>query len=160
MAGKVFKQAQNVDPIWFEIEVKPGPDGKPRPNVRFDCEDDIPGGVMFAFSGEDEEPGSDGEPKLNMVAAAKSLFDSAVVEDQKELFWDMVYGRRRDLGVIGLTQMLGIAEYIAGSYAARPTGESSDDGSPRTPNGSPSRGGARQEVSTYSRSPHTELSTS
>lgn len=142
MGGRTFRRAQNVDPIWFEVENRNGS------MTRFDCNDEIPGGLIFEFAG-----GDDDDPVANTGAmrAAKDLFNEAIVADRLELFWDMAKNRNNPPGVIGVSMMMEIAGLLAEEYSARPTGASSDAGSHKTKTGSPSTAGASAGESTYSR---------
>lgn len=139
MARKSYKRAARKDPVEMEFERENGE------FVLIRCVDDIPGGVLFDFS-------ADGENQADQISAAKNLFDKAVIPADRQLFWSMVRGDDEAPAVITATMMMEIAEDLAEAYTARPTGGSSDNGSPKTSSGSRSTAGASQEVSTYSRS--------
>lgn len=130
-------------------------------DVAFDCEDDIPGGIVLAFSGDDTVPGPgeevDESKGAAAIAATKDLFNAAIIDSQKEKFWAMMGGAD---GGIGVSTMMDIAYYLAGKYAAnRPTGESSDKQSLPTDSGQDSTAGALPGARTYSRSPQLAPST-
>lgn len=150
MAGKSFKRALNVDPIWFDVPADPV-DGVEQPDVRFHCNDDIPGGVMFNFAGKaPDDTTTEESERTDTVSAARDLFDKAIKKDQRKLFWQMLNGDPEAPGVIGLSMMMDIAEYLSEAYSARPTGGSSGNGSPKTSNGSASMVGASNVAPTYS----------
>lgn len=144
MAHKSFKRAQNLDPIYFEVP------GKDDAEVRFDCVNDLPAGVILVFAevmGGDEAAESD-EPKINVIQAVKDVFDAAIVDGQREQFWTMT--KDKDNG-IGLGMLMDIATWLAEQYTARPTGPSSDGGQSAKSSGSGSTGGALHAVTTYSK---------
>lgn len=145
MARKSYKRAERKDPVEMEFERENGE------FVLIRCVDDIPGGVMFDFSG--------GGAQADQLAAARNLFDKAVIPADRALFWSMVNGEDDAPTTIGATVLMQIAEDLAEAYTARPTGEPSGSGSQKTSNGSRSTAGASQEVSTYSRSLPTGPST-
>lgn len=152
MAHKSFKRAVNLDPVYFEV---PGPGDT---EVRFDCVDDLPAGVILVFAevmggGEEGEPD---ESKINVVQAVKDVFDAAIVEDQREKFWALT--KAKDNG-IGLGMMMDIAAWLAEQYTARPTGPSSDGGQSAKSSGSGSTAGALRGVTTYSKPELVEAST-
>lgn len=155
MAGQVFKRTVKADKVWFGVELE---DGSTR---RFDCRDAIPGGIVLGVA--DLAGGGDDEARRNQggaaIAVIKKLFKAAIIKPQQARFWAMVEGEDED-GMIDVAQMMDIAFALAETYTARPTGESSESGSPRTGDGSSSTDGAPPEVLTYSRSPQFEPSIS
>ena len=151
MAHKAFKRAQSLDPISFDV---PTADGE----ITFKCEDEIPAGVVFAFTdakktseldeGEaDAESEADDEGALSTVLA---LFDAAIVDEQIEQFHELLRAKAKGKG-IGISMLMDIATWLGEQYAARPTGPSSDSGQSAKPNGSVSTGGALHVVTTYTK---------
>jgi hypothetical protein len=143
MARKTYKKARRTDPVELEFEADNGD------MILIRCVDDIPGGVIFDFSGDSKD----------QIGSAKNLFDKAIIPADRALFWSMMNADDGAPGVITASQMMEMAEDLAEEYTARPTGVPSGTGSPKTSNGSPSTGGASNEVSTYSRSEPTALTT-
>ena len=149
MAGKVFKRTVKADKIWFGVELD---DGTTR---RFDCRDAIPGGVVLGvadLAGGGDAAATQGQQGAAAIGVIRKLFQAAIVKPQRAMFWAMVEGDD-DAGMIDVSQMMDIAFALAEVYTERPTGESSEGGSPRTGDGSNSTVGAQPEVSTYARSP-------
>jgi hypothetical protein len=135
MGGKAFKRAANLEPIWFTLGES---------QVRFDCEDDIPGGMILDFSGNVE--GKDGAQ--DQLAAVKDFFNAAIIESQQSRFWEMLYDKKEKVGV---SMLIELAQWLAGEYSDRPTGQSSEDTPPRISTGVASTAGASAAASTYSR---------
>lgn len=135
MTGKAFKRAVRTDKIWFSLPDKDDND------VRFDCVDILPSGLLMDF-GEVSDVGG------NVIQAIKDLFNGAIREDQQELFWEMTRSREAPIGIDMLQE---VAEMLAEAYSTRPTGESSSDGQSKTSIGGGSTGGALRAVSTYSK---------
>ena len=157
MAREKFKRAQRADSDKIGFEVEPIKRGYK--DVAFDCEDDIPGGIVLAFAGEEDIPAQGEEVPEGKgaaaIAATKDLFHAAIIDSQQEKFWAMMDGAD---GGIGVSTMMDIAYYLAGKYAAdRPTGESSESQSLPTDSGPASTAGALPGAKTYSRSQPTAL---
>jgi hypothetical protein len=152
MAHKSFKRAQNLDPIEFDI---PGPDGT---EIHFDCEDEIPSGVIFAFT--DVKDGTDGEGQDggDVLSTVLDLFGAAIVESQVPQFMELVKTKEKGKG-IPPSMLMEIATWLGGEYTSRPTGQSSGGGPSAKPNGSPSTGGALHAVTTYSKPEPVALTT-
>lgn len=144
MAGKTFKRAVRKDKIWFEL-----PDAEDN-NVRYDCVDILPAGVVLDFGDSSADDG-------NALVKIKEFFDSAIMEDQHEAFWAHIHDRKSR---IGLDMLMEIAEYIAEEFAARPTGGSSSTGPSMTSTGDGSTAGVSPVVSIYSRPEPIAASTS
>jgi len=153
MAHKSFKRAQNLDPISFDV---PGPDGEV---ILFNCEDEIPTGVVLAFS-EVMPPADDSTdtPKADPFGAIQALFVAAIVDSQIEQFQDLIRTKEKHRG-IPLSMLMEIASDLAEQYTSRPTGPSSGSGPLVKPNGSASTVGALQGVTTYSKPELVEAST-
>jgi hypothetical protein len=141
MAHKAFKRAVNLDPIWFTLPDRDDND------VRFDCADDMPAGVVLAFAsgvtGDEAEKTSKGA-----LDSVHELFDTAIVEDQHEQFWALINDKK---GKVGIAMLIEVASWLTEEYTARPTGPSSGDGQPAKPSGPGSTGGALHAVTTYSK---------
>lgn len=135
MAGKAFKRAVRKDPVWFAIPDKDDND------VRFDCVDILPAGLIMDFGETTEEGG-------NAIQGIRDLFNGAIRDGQQDRFWEMV--RDKD-APIGIDMLQEIAEMLAEEYSARPTGEPSSDGQSTTSTGDGSTGGALRGVPTYSK---------
>lgn len=139
MAGKTFKRAVRTEKIWFNLPDKDDND------VRYDCVDILPAGVILDFG----SGGADGEEDgVNSLDKVKAFFNSAILEDQHEQFWAHIHDRQAR---IGLEMLMEVAEYIAEEFAARPTGGSSSTGQSTTSTGDASTDGASPVVSIYSR---------
>lgn len=145
MAGKTFKRAVRKEKIWFEL-----PDGNDE-NVRYNCVDILPAGLVLDFGSNDED--GTGNP-LDKV---KGFFNGAIRSDQHEQFWAHIHDRESR---IGLDMLMEVAEYIAEEFSARPTGGSSSPGPSMTSTGDDSTGGASPVVSIYSRPEPIAASTS
>src|SRR6478752_3634573 len=158
MARKRFERAHRAEASKIGFSIEPIRTGFP--DVDFDCEDDIPGGIVLAFSGEDVP--AEGEAEENVrgkeaLAATKDLFNAAIVTDQRERFWAMMGGAE---GGLGVSQMMDIAFHLAQEYSGdRPTGESSESTSQPTDSGLDSTGGVKVGGLTYSRSAAAALTT-
>ena len=163
MAGQVFKRTARSDPIWFAVELE---DGTQR---RFDCRDQVPGGVILGVTEIVSGGGAADERAAGMAAVStvQRLLKAAIIKPQQKLFWRMVNGEDEDPdddeyvgGIIDVPQMMDIAMALAEAYTERPTGGSSEPGSQTTTDGSDSRVGAQPGPSMYSRSPQLEPSIS
>lgn len=135
MGHKAFKRAANLDPIWFTLGEE---------DTRFNCEDDIPGGMILDFAGVMEGDDADG----NMLKAVKEFFAAAIVPEQLDQFWALVYDKNAK---VGLSMLIELAQWLAGEYSDRPTGQSSGDTPQKTSTGGDSTAGALHGVPTYSR---------
>jgi len=147
MAHKSFKRAVNLDPIVFDI---PGPDGN---EITFHCENEIPGGVVFAFIEEQDEG-----KEAGALTAVWDLFDAAIVDDEIELFHSMAKSKVKKQG-IPVAILMELATWLTEQYSARPTGPTSVDGQSASPSGSGSTGGALHAVTTYSKPEPVALTT-
>ena len=158
MARKRFERAVRAEASKIGFTIQPIRSGFP--DVDFDCEDDIPGGIVLAFSGEDvpaEGEADEGERGAAALAATKDLFNTAVVANQQERFWAMMRGAE---GGLGVSQLMDVAFYLAQEYSGdRPTGESSDGTSQPTDSGHGSTDGVKVGGLTYSRSAAAALTT-
>jgi hypothetical protein len=158
MARKVFKASRRAenDKIGFTIEpFKLKEDGSTWPNVDFDCQDSISAGALMAFSGEDTPEGtSEQERGRQAIQSTKQIFNESILESQHKVFWEMVAGEH---GGLDIDQMMQLAEYLAGEYGSRPTGESSVSGQPATSSSTASTDGASPGVTIYSSSPRPAL---
>ncbi len=158
MARKRFDRAHRTEESRIGFSIVPIRSGFP--DVDFDCEDDIPGGVVMAFSGDDVP--AEGEVEENQrgkeaLAATKDLFNAAILTDQQDRFWAMLNGKE---GGMGVSQLMDVAFYLAQQYSGdRPTGESSDGTSQPTDSGLDSTGGVKVGGLTYSRSAAAALTT-
>lgn len=163
MAHKSFRRAQNLDKIEFDL---PGPDGT---DIHFDCEDDIPSGLIFAFiassSDEDEasQPADEERPegkvkKNDDLDTVLELFEAAIVDSQVEQFMGMVRATKKGEG-IPVSMLMEIATWLGEQYSSRPTGLSSDSGPSVKPSGQASTGGALHAVTTYSKPEPVALTT-
>jgi hypothetical protein len=164
MARKRFDRAHRSEESKIGFTIVPIRTGFPE--VDFDCEDDIPGGIVLAFSGEDVP--AEADPQAGKAAeeergrkaidATRDLFNASIVTAQQERFWGMLGGKE---GGMGVTQMMDVAFHLAGEYSAdRPTGESSPSTSPPTASGLDSTDGVKVGGLTYSRSAAAALTTS
>src|SRR6478752_9134163 len=119
MAHKSFRKAINADPIWFTIPDRDDND------VRINCVDDLPAGVVFEFieKTEGDAPGGDEAESGNgkALGAVYDLFNAAVVEEDHDRFWELVNDKR---GHVGISMLVDVASWVAGEYTARPTGSS------------------------------------
>lgn len=136
MGHKAFKRAANLDPVWFTLP------GEGDSEVRFDCQPDLSAGLLMSF-----EDGAQ-DPEASQMAAVREFFNAAVVESQQEQFWAMINDRKAPIGISILVE---VAQWLAGEYADRPTGQSSASGSQRTTTSGPSTDGASPAVKTYSK---------
>lgn len=146
MAGKSFTRAVRVDKVWFDV---PGPEEGQQ--VRYDCIDELPGGVLLDL-GAIMGGGSEGQEQARDITKALiEFFEKAIVPEQYAQWIEMTHDQRCG---IGMPMMTDIAAYLGQQYSGdRPTGPSSEPTSPRTESGNGSTAGALREVSTYSRSP-------
>jgi len=126
MAHQSFKRAQNLDPIDFDV---PGAGDEV---IHFDCEDEIPSGVVLAFT---DVVGGGGDPDdaegagSNLIVAVEDLFKAAVVESQVEQILELIHSKDKTPGKsIPLSMLMDIAMWLAERYTARPTGQSSGSG--------------------------------
>lgn len=146
MAHKSFKRAQNLDPVYFEVP------GEGEQAIRFNCEDDIPGGVIFAFteviSSNDEDDGDDPKVVGGVLQGVRDLFDAAIVPEQHAQFWALTKAKKHG---ISLSMMMDIAMWLAQEYSSRPTGPTSAAGQSARQSGSGSTDGAYPTVTTYSK---------
>lgn len=154
MAGQVFKRTAREEKIWFGVELE---DGSTR---RFDCRDQIPGGIVLSVSNiVASADGDQAKAGMGAVSTIRRLLRAAIVRPQQKLFWKMVEGEDFDEdpdseyvgGMIDVPQLMDIASALAEKYTERPTGGSSAPGSQTTTDGSDSRDGApHAEPVTYS----------
>ena len=156
MSGKTFTRTARQDKIFFNVELDSGE------LLRFDCRDQVPGGIVLGVSKLAGDGGDTQAERIKQGAAAitliQKLLRAAIMKPQQAKFWAMVEGEDED-GMIDMPQMVDIAMALAEVYTERPTGTSSETGSPRTTDGSSSTDGAPPEVLTYSRSPQSALTT-
>lgn len=152
MARKRFERAHRDRDNKVEFTIGPLRDGFP--DVDFDCNDDIDGGVVLAFAGETIPSGdvqTVQELGAKAMTAVTDLINAAIVPRQVSKFWSMMNGAD---GGIGVSQLMLVCEYLADAYTGeRPTGESLDSTSPPTSSGQDSTAGVSPGVKTYSRSP-------
>lgn len=152
MSHKSFKRAVHKDKIEFDI---PGPDGT---EIHFDCEDEIPSGVVFAFTDVKDMVDIDDKDGGDALGSVLALFDAAIVESQAAQFMELVRTTDKRKG-IPMSMLMEIATWLGGEYTSRPTGQSSDDGQSAKPSGSASTGGALHAVTTYSKPEPVALTT-
>jgi hypothetical protein len=152
MAHKSFKRAQNLDKIEFDI---PGPNGT---EIHFDCEDEIPSGVIFAFTDVKDTVDVDDTGSADVLGTVLALFEAAIVESQVAQFMELVRTTDKGKG-IPVSMLMEIATWLGGEYTSRPTGQSSAGGQSVKPSGSGSTGGALHAVTTYSKPEPAALST-
>jgi len=148
MAGKAFKRRTERDPVWFSL---PGKDDE---EVRFDCHQTLPGGMIL-----DLVAILDGDSNTKEVKdAITAIFSSAIVGEEKYALFEAMTNDP-DLE-IDLGMMMEVASYLAEQYTAeRPTGAPSGATSSRTSPGDDSVDGALPAPSTYSRSELTAATT-
>lgn len=154
MSGLVFRRTARDSKIYFEVELD---DGSLR---RFDCRDQVPGGIVLSVAHLVDSGTSQVEQGLAAVNTITRLLKAAIIKPQQKLFWRMVDGEDDDEddddyvgGVIDVPQLMEIATALAEVYTDRPTGGPSEPGSPPTDNGPGSTPGASpMGETTYSRS--------
>jgi hypothetical protein len=142
MAHKSFKRAVNLDPIWFTL-----PDREEN-DVRFDCNDAMPAGVVLSFVGTSTAGRDDATPGGSPVDSVRDLFDAAVIETQHNEFWALVNDKK---GKVDIGMLVEVASWLTEEYTARPTGQPSDSGPSGKPSGPGSTVGASPTVTTYSK---------
>lgn len=155
MSHKSFKRAQNLDPISFDLPVGDGDDV-----VEFKCENEIPSGVIFAFTETKDsvDPDAKASDESDALASVLDLFRAAIIDGQVDQFMTLIRTKEKGQG-IPASMLMDIATWLGEQYSARPTGQSSAAGQSAKPSGPPSTDGVLHAVTTYSKPEPVALST-
>lgn len=151
MPRKAFKVAIAAEPISFDIEAPV------RGIQNFRCRDRMSAGTLMRFAelfaGLEDEGDSPTDAKAGAAAipAIKDFFNSALMPEGRERFWDLINDDDEGIPMDTLTEVAGwLAEVYAGE---RPTGPTSSGTSAGTSTGAGSPGTQDQpDTQTYSRS--------
>jgi hypothetical protein len=146
MGHKSFKTASGLEKISFDLE---GLTDKGKPwSEHFTCNGAIPAGIILEFgvmtSGEDGEPAD----AAASVRAVQEFFRAALHEDDYTRYEALIIDPKR---IVDLATLMEVAGWLAGEYSRPTHGEQSSPISPANLDGTVSKDGVPQEISTFSR---------